>query len=326
MQKLGTIGWREYFLDDDGSILRRIPSVRECVRAGPGRKFAIADYSQIEVRLIAFMAWEPALIEPINAGRDIHSWMASQAYEISYDLIADVVGNKKKSHPEYHDLSAKRSAVKTVTFGLPYGAGPSAIARMIIQRDENGRPVETMESALARAKDLIERYFGTAPRLKKWLEKQGMMALQPRWDGLCATETIYGRKRFYPEILKGDPDYNARVSQIRRFAGNHPIQGTSADILKDACRRLYAKYRGGDPANDLVVDARISIVCHDEIVVNSDEGCVDEAKRLLEEAMTEAYEAVWYDDVDENGNRVRRELKQIQNKVDAIIADYWAKD
>lgn len=318
MDRLGTLDGREYYLDPATQrVFRRVPTVRECVRPGPGRKFVIADYSQIEVRLIAFLSQEPALIDPINQGRDIHSHMAALVNGVDYDLLADVVGNKRKEHPRYAELSEMRSSVKTVTFGLPYGAGPPTIAYMIRRRDSSGRFVESEKEALARAEKLIENYFGKAPFLQRWLEDQKEFAVSNGY-----TRTVYGRRRWYLVPGRKDPDYWKKISQIGRFSGNHPIQGTSADMLKDACRRLYLKIRGGSWAGKRVVDARLALVCHDEIVCDCAEDDVAVFRKLMEDAMTEAYSSIRMEDV---SGRIYR-LADIRNTVDTIVADYWSKD
>ena len=317
LTSLGRLDGIEYFKDEStGKVFRKIPSVRECIRPAPGYKFVIADYSQIEVRILAFLSQEPALIEPLNNGRDIHSHMAALVNGVDYELLADVVGNKRKDHPRYAELSEMRSAVKTVTFGLPYGAGPQTVAYMIRRRDSHGQFVESEQEALARAKQLIANYFEAAPNIARWLEMQRVQAVT---DGY--TTTVYGRKRWYWLPDKGMPDKERRLSQIGRFAGNHPIQGTSADMLKDACRRLYLAIRGGSWYGSRLIDMRIKLVCHDEIVTECREDQIEEGKRLLQKAMSDAYNAVWFDD----GNR-RFYLKDIRNKVDAIVSDYWSKD
>ena len=113
--ELGVLDDRRYVWDK-GQIYWAVPDVREAVRAGTGRKLVIADYSQIEVRLMAFMSQEPALITALNAKKDIHCHMTSLVYGIDYGLLEAVVVNKDKKHPQYNELSKKRSGVKTVTF------------------------------------------------------------------------------------------------------------------------------------------------------------------------------------------------------------------
>jgi len=135
--ELGALDGKRYVFDK-GEVRLVIPDVRDGVRAGAGRKFQIADYSQIEVRLMAFLSQENTIIDALNLKKDIHCHMTSLVYGIAYDLLDAVVVQKDKKHPRYNELSKKRSGVKTVTFGVPYGAGPRRVGEMIQEQDEAG--------------------------------------------------------------------------------------------------------------------------------------------------------------------------------------------
>ena len=311
---------------EKGKVYWRVPDVREGVRAGIGRKYVIADYSQIEVRLMAFMSQETSLIDALNAKKDIHCHMTSLVYGIDYDLLDAVVVQKDKKHPRYNELSKKRSAVKTVTFGVPYGAGPPRVGEMIQEKDDDGNPVETIKHATERAKELIENYFAAAPRLRAWLQEMKRMA---QLQGF--TKSISGRTRFYVKPEENDPDYEKVMAQIGRFAGNHPIQSSSADMLKDGIKRLYLYQRGWDGAAakpwcaPKVLDTRLLLVCHDEMVTDAADRDVERQAELLVRSMTEAYNAVTMIKLI-NGVKKTLYLKDIFNVVEAIIADFWAKD
>jgi DNA polymerase-1 len=252
--------------------------------------------------------------------------MTSLVYGIDYNLLDAVVVKKDKKHPQYNDLSAKRSGVKTVTFGVPYGAGPKRIAEMIQEKDKNGCVIETMDHAVGRAKELIDNYFGAAPMLKAWLQE---MKYQAQTKGY--TCSIEGRRRWYDLPNKDNPDYEKIMSQIGRYAGNHPIQSSSADMLKEALRRLYLLNRGWDGGaaepwtGRKVVDANVLLVAHDEIVTDAALKDAERQKAMLVQAMSDAYNAVSMEK-QINGVMQRIYLKNIYNSVDAIQADYWAKD
>ena len=327
---LGVFEDRRYTYDK-GMIYQVVPDVRDGVRAGLGRKLQIADYSQIEVRLMAFMAQETSFIEALNAKRDIHGHMASIVFGESYEILDNVLGlssdTKDKKHPRYNELLAMRSNVKTVTFGVPYGAGPRRVAEMIQKKDAAGNPIETMEDAIDRAKELIDTYFARAPRLKAWLGEQKRLAQKEGY-----TSSIQGRKRFYELPNKNNPDYEKIMSQIGRYAGNHPIQSSSADMLKDAMHRLYLLHRGWDGASaqpwtaPKVLDSNLMLVCHDEIVTDCGVGHLDRGGFLLEKAMSDAYNAVTMSPLMPNGQRKTFYLKDIYARVAVLTADYWAKD
>jgi DNA polymerase-1 len=275
---------------------------------------------------MAFMSQEDAIISALNAKKDIHCHMTSLVEGIDYDLLDAVVVQKDKKHPRYNELSKKRSAVKTVTFGVPYGAGPKRVGEMIQEKDQDGNPIETMDHAIDRAKELIENYFSAAPKLLEWLQEQKRLAQTSGY-----TKSIQGRMRFYELPDKRDPNYEMIMSQIGRYAGNHPIQSSSADMLKDAMKRQYLTHRGWDGAaaepwtGPKVLDSNLLLVCHDEIVTDAAERDVDQQQELLVRAMTGAYRAVSMPKV-VNGVSKTIYLKDIYMEMDPIVADYWAKD
>ena len=322
---LGILDDRKYVWEK-GEPRLVVPDVRESFRAGEGCVLEIADYSQIEVRLMAFMSQERSIIDALNAKKDIHCHMTSLVYGIAYTLLDEVVVQKNKKHPRYNELSMKRSGVKTVTFGVPYGAGPKRIGEMIQEKDDSGCVIETMEHAIERAKELIENYFGAAPMLKAWLQEMKFMAQTKGY-----TCSIEGRRRWYDLPSKDNPDYEQIMSQIGRFAGNHPIQSSSADMLKQALRNLYLLNRGWDGGaaepwtGKKVVDANVLLVAHDEIVTETAKKDAERQKAMLVKAMSDAYNSVQMVKII-NGVSKTIYLKDIYNKVDAITAPYWAKD
>ena len=324
--ELGVLEGKRYVFDK-GEIRLVIPDVRDGVRAGAGRKFQIADYSQIEVRLMAFMSQETTIIDALNLKKDIHCHMTSLVYGIAYDLLDAVVVQKDKKHPRYNELSKKRSGIKSLVFGLPYGAGPRRVAEMIQERDEDGNPIETMEHAIDRAKELIEDYFAQAPKLKAWLQEQKRMAQTQGY-----TCSIEGRKRFYELPERNNPDYEEIMSQIGRYASNHPIQSSSADMLKDAMRRLYLLHRGWDGgaaepwAAPKVLDANLLLVCHDEAVTDCAMRDLDRGQAMLARSMGDAYNAVSMKRIVPPGVTKTFYLSDIWNEVDVITSDFWSKD
>jgi DNA polymerase-1 len=328
LTELGWIDGKRYVWDPKSqSVCWSVPAEREAVRAGPGRKLVISDFSQIEVRLIAFLAQESALINAINAKRDTHCHMVSLIYRVAYDLVFEAVKNKK--HPQHEEYAQKRAGVKTVTFGIPYGAGPRRVAKMIQLKDKAGNAMESMEDAIERARELIDEYFLVAPNIYVWLEQMREMAQTKGY-----TETVNGRRRFYEIPPVGHPEYEKLMSQIGRWAGNMPVQGSSADILKDAMQRLYCAHRGDDHLSEKIVrnrfgkvlDANILLVAHDEIVTDAADKDVERGEEMLVRSMSDAYNAVSMTKVLANGTTKTFYLKDIYNKVDAIVSDFWSKD
>lgn len=169
--------------------------MRACFAAGPGNLLVSADYSQIELRVLAHLSQDPTLIETFKNKEDIHTRTASLIFE----------RDKEEITPD------ERRAAKTINFGLIYGMGPQKLAR-------------ELRITLNEAKVFIERYFSG---LKKLREFYRSIEEEAKNNGFVVT--MAGRRRFTPEINSK----NSQVySQARRQAINTRIQGSAADIIK----------------------------------------------------------------------------------------------
>lgn len=179
--------------------------IRACfVPPADGWVLLSADYSQIELRILAHLSQDPQLVEAFLQGDDIHAHTAS--------LIFDV--------PEEEVDSEKRRVAKTVNFALLYGQGPAALAQQIgVSRQQ--------------AEQFIAEYFRRLPKVREYLES----TIQQARENLYV-ETIFGRRRPLPEIASED----SRIrSYAERAATNAPIQGSAADIIKIAMLRLVER-------------------------------------------------------------------------------------
>lgn len=179
-------------------------TVRRAFVPEKGWKFVVADYSQIELRVLAHMSEDAGLIEAFRSGIDIHTATAARVFGVGEDLVSGEM----------------RRVAKMINFGLLYGMEAYGLAdRLDISRDE--------------AKSHIDVYFAQFPGVKGYLDG---VVTQARRDGY--TSTLFGRRRYLPE-LKSD---NFRVRQMgERMALNAPIQGTAADIIKKAMIELSAE-------------------------------------------------------------------------------------
>jgi DNA polymerase-1 len=178
-------------------------AVRRAFVAEPGHVLVSADYSQIELRVLAHLADEPALIEAFRSGEDIHARTAARVF-----------GDDSGLDP--HEL---RRRAKIVNFAILYGKTPFTLARDI------GVTVEA-------AKDFIDAYFAEFPRVRAFIERT---LEQGRETGVVTT--MDGRRRLMPDLTSGNGQVRARAE---REAVNMPIQGTAADILKRAMIALHA--------------------------------------------------------------------------------------
>jgi len=175
--------------------------IRKAFAAGPGEIFFSADYSQIELRLMAHLSGDPTMIEAFRSGQDIHAATAAKIYKIPLEEVT----------------SDMRRKAKTANFGIIYGISVFGLAeRMGVPRGE--------------AKELIDGYFETYPQVKNYMDNAILTAKENGW-----VETIYHRKRYLPDINS----HNGNVrGYAERNAINAPIQGTAADIIKVAMVRI----------------------------------------------------------------------------------------
>src|SRR5208282_2531313 len=253
-----------------------VPDVRDAIRARPGWKILGADYSQIEVRIMAWESQDEWLIKALNSGKDIHCYMAADVHGINYDDF--YYAYKHEDHPLYHQYYAWRSEIKTTTFGVPYGAGPGQVALQINSTRKPGdtSPLYTKENA----EDLIENYFSKAKGLKKWLENQGHHAIK-----YGESHSLGGHYRFYQLPHATDKALSGRLSQIKRWAGNHPIQAACADALKMAVGKIYLDLRAGESAGPLLYDAHFLLFVHDELVLTARDEHVSAVEKIMVDSM-----------------------------------------
>ena len=186
--------------DEDGK------EVRKAFIPEPGCKFFSADYSQIELRIMAHLSQDQNMIEDFKLGHDIH---AATAAKVFHKKIDDVT-------------KSERSKAKTANFGIIYGISAFGLAqRMGVSRTE--------------AKELIENYFKTYSGIKNYMDQS---IEEARAKGYI--ETILKRKRYLPDINS----HNATVRGFaERNAINAPIQGSAADIIKIAMIAIYRRFR-----------------------------------------------------------------------------------
>ncbi len=253
--------------------LQQIPAdsgFRSCFIASDGYKLITADYSQMELRIMAEVSEDPAFLEAFNKDVDLHTLTASQMFRIPTDKVD----------------KEKRFQAKSINFGLMYGRGPASLGNQI------GLSIED-------SKKLLDVYFATYKKVKRWLDNMGRDALR---DGYV--RTIGGRKRSFIMPERTDPDYQKLVGSIERQGKNMPIQGTSADITK------YALVYIADELKKEKYDAYLIHTVHDEIVTEARADVVDEVAAMVEEKMAEAWKKL---------------IKLVPIKVDVHVAECWEK-
>ena len=210
--------------------LQNIPIRRELGRdirrgfvAQPGWKFLVADYSQIELRLLAHLSNDPAFVSAFRSGGDIHRQTAAIIFGVD---VGDVT-------------SEMRSRAKTINFATIYGQGANALARQL-------------RITHAEAKAFIETYFTRFGGVRAYLDSQVAYAREHGY-----VETIFHRRRYIPELR--DRNFNIR-SFGERVATNAPIQGSAADLIKVAMIRIHDALRAGGLEGQMLLQVHDELV------------------------------------------------------------------
>jgi DNA polymerase-1 len=205
-----------------------------------------ADYSQIELRIIAALSEEENMIAAFQSGEDIHASTAAKVFNVA---IEDVTREQ-------------RSNAKTVNFGIIYGVSAFGLSNQTdLDRSE--------------AKELIDTYYATYPKLKAYMQEQVDFA---RENGYV--ETVLGRRRY----LKNINSSNAVVrGAAERNAVNAPIQGSAADIIKIAMINIHKKFE------EMQCQSKMLLQVHDELVFDIHNDELEDMKKLIQDEMQNAY-------------------------------------
>ena len=171
--------------------------IRQAFVAPPGRKLVAADYSQIELRIMAHLSRDDGLVQAFEGGLDVHRATAAEVFGVGVD---DVSGDQRRS-------------AKAINFGLIYGMSAFGLARQL-------------RVARKVAQGYIDLYFARYPGVREYMENTRAQAREAGF-----VETVYGRRLYLPEINARQP---ARRQAAERTAINAPMQGTAADIIKRA--------------------------------------------------------------------------------------------
>ncbi len=197
--------------------------IREAFIPEPGNVLLAADYSQIELRVVAHLSGDKRMIETFISGGDIHTTTASFVFDVPLEKV---------------DSDMRRKA-KEVNFGVLYGMGAYGLSqRTGISRSE--------------ASGFIERYFAQYPKMKKYTES---LIEQAKVEGYV--ETMFGRRRYLPDINSGMAQVR---SAAERAAVNLPVQGTSADIMKLAMIAVHEELLDKYPDTKLLMQVHDELV------------------------------------------------------------------
>ncbi len=225
--------------------------IRKAFIAESGHVLLSADYSQVELRILAHITQDEYMLAAFARGEDIHASAASKVYGVPLSKVS----------------KEQRAVAKMMNFATSYGVTAFGLA----QRTGLSR---------AEAADFMNRYFSTYPGVKKYIEETQALAREQGW-----VETLLGRRRYFP-VLKTTASsaqaYNLRQA-AERAAINHPIQGTAADIIKMAMIALHRRLIAEG------FHARMTLQVHDELVLETPEEELHRVAAIVKETMEGAY-------------------------------------
>ena len=197
--------------------------IRKGFVPAPGYLFMSADYSQIELRILAHMAADPGLIEAFESGGDVHKHTAALVFDVAVD----------------HVTPDMRAAAKTINFATTYGQGPFALSNQL-------------GISVSEAKTFIEQYFERFAGVRTFLDSLKAQAKEKGY-----VETISGRRRYIPEIHS--PNHNIR-SFGERAAQNAPVQGSAADIIKIAMINIHRELQTRNNGTKMLLQVHDELV------------------------------------------------------------------
>jgi DNA polymerase-1 len=223
--------------------------VRKAFIAAPGNTLLSVDYSQIELRILAHMSQDEAMLDAFRAGQDIHAATAAAIFNVPLNGVTKEM----------------RRHAKSINFGLVYGMSAFGLAR-------------STGLTLAEAENFVKAYFQQFPSVKTYLDGIRRRAAQEGY-----VETLLGRRRYFPNLANPSTINANSRSREEREAINAPIQGTAADIMKLAMIRLPAALAKEN------CPARLLLQVHDELVLEVPQDELQATRILVQDVMEHAY-------------------------------------
>lgn len=219
--------------------------IRKAFVAEKGYVFLSADYSQLELRIVASLAKDKKMIEILKAGRDIHRATAAEVFGVMESEVSDRI----------------RNSAKALNFGVIYGMSVHGFAQAAgVERNK--------------AKEFIDKYFAEFSGVARYIEETKQKVAKTGY-----VETLFGRKRFLPEI--NSSAWNLKA-EAERAAINFPVQGTAADLVKMAMIELSSKLK--------TYNLKLLLQVHDELLFEVNAETVDSLAPKIKEIMENVYE------------------------------------
>lgn len=279
-------------------------SFRDCFEAEPGNSILTADYSQCELRILAEVSQDRKFLEIFRKGQDLHIITSQEVFGYSDQDLEIYLKIKAKDKPDmdlsehftseeiiiYKKVADCRDKTKTINFGIVYGLSAWSLA-------------ERFKIPQSEAEEILNNYFNTYSGIKRWLNYNSHETLANR-----SSKTIIGRKKYFHLADPEDEDaFRRSRGATRRMGNNAVIQGTNADITKEALIHLQEAY-------DKIEGAKLLFTVHDEIVSEVPASMAEYVAKLKAEIMKEAF---------------HRFIKTVpvgkDDKVSVTIASHWSK-
>jgi DNA polymerase-1 len=226
--------------------------IRRAFIPAAGKVLLSVDYSQIELRIVAHIAKDEAMIEAFQEDQDIHATTSAAIYATSIDDVTP----------------AMRRHAKAINFGLIYGMSPFGLTR-------------STDLTLAEAENFVTAYFKRFPGVKSYLDN---IRLEVAEKGYVTT--LLGRRRYFPQLMSGASVSEMARARANREAINAPIQGTAADIIKLAMLKLPKRLGLAG------LSARMLLQVHDELILECPEGEIEQTTAIVQDVMQDAYRLV----------------------------------
>jgi DNA polymerase-1 len=224
--------------------------VRRAFVAEPAWHLIAADYSQVELRVMAHVSGDEGLLGAFARGEDIHASTAAAILGIPLEEVT----------------SDQRRLAKTVNFGLSYGQTAYGLA-------------QATGLTQPEAEDFIETYFERFPRVREYIERTKALAARQGY-----VETLMRRRRYFPELQPDSKASHYARQAAERMAINAPIQGTAADIIKIAMIRLHRAFQEQRFRSKMILQV------HDELIVEAPDEEISRTARLMRDIMESAFE------------------------------------
>lgn len=222
------------------------------VASGPDRVILAADYSQIELRLLALFSTDEVLLKAFRDGLDIHRQTAAYIHSKPIEAVT----------------SDERRGAKTINFGLLYGMGQKKLSR-------------ELGISLAEAKDMIRNYFERFPTIREYIRSCIDLARQNRY---C--ETLFGRKLYLPNINSANQGLK---SEAERVSVNMPIQGTAADLIKIAMLDIHKRVEADDGIR-MILQVHDELVF--DVLASREDEASKLIRSAMENALPEQYRSI----------------------------------